>query len=276
IFSYWDTLVHLFKGAVGTGILSLPIAFSESGYAMGIFGVLITTYFSTYSAYILAVSAVELCKRHRVPTMSYQTTAYTAFKDGPKFAKPFATTILHVCNLFLLISQIGSACVYMTFIAENAKAVTDVYLGEWDLRLMKLWCALPLLAVSSIRNLKYLAPFSTLGSVTVISGCAVVFYYMFIDLPPISSRMAFGDFRDFPKFFGTVFFATGCISLVLPLQNEMKNPESFTKPLGVLNVGSAAVALLYTMFGFLGYIRWGKDAEGSVTLNLPADHMCVH
>lgn len=56
----------------------------------------------------------------------------------------------------------------------------------------------------------------------------------------------------------------------MPLENEMKNPKSFMKPFGVLNVAMSIIVTMYATLGFFGYIRFGKDIEGSITLNLPA------
>lgn len=60
---------------------------------------------------------------------------------------------------------------------------------------------------------------------------------------------------------------------VLPLQNEMKKPSDFKKPLGVLNIGMSVVTLLYILIGFLSYLKYGEGIEGSVTLNFPKDAM---
>lgn len=58
---------------------------------------------------------------------------------------------------------------------------------------------------------------------------------------------------------------------VLPLQNEMKERKHFQRPLGVLNVGMAVVITLYTVIGTIGYLKYGENVMGSVTLNLPLD-----
>lgn len=55
---------------------------------------------------------------------------------------------------------------------------------------------------------------------------------------------------------------------VLPLKNEMRNPEEFQKPLGVLNLGMVVVGGIFIVVGFLGYLKWGEDVAGSLTLNL--------
>ena len=61
------------------------------------------------------------------------------------------------------------------------------------------------------------------------------------------------------------------ISKVLPLKNEMEKPKYFQRPLGVLNTGMAVVIILITGVGFIGYLKWGEEVEGSLTLNLPPE-----
>lgn len=55
---------------------------------------------------------------------------------------------------------------------------------------------------------------------------------------------------------------------MIPLRNEMKEPEKFLAPLGVLNVGMTFVAFLYILVGILAYWKYGEDVESSVFLNL--------
>jgi len=59
---------------------------------------------------------------------------------------------------------------------------------------------------------------------------------------------------------------------VLPLENNMRNPQDFGGWTGVLNTGMVIVASLYTAVGFFGYLKYGDAVkEGSITLNLPHD-----
>jgi len=53
----------------------------------------------------------------------------------------------------------------------------------------------------------------------------------------------------------------------------MKKKEQFTKPLGVLNVGMTIVTSLILVMGFLGYLKYGDEVAGSLTLNLPQEDM---
>lgn len=58
---------------------------------------------------------------------------------------------------------------------------------------------------------------------------------------------------------------------MLPLQNSMKIPENFAKTLGVLNIGMVIITTIFVLTGFFGYLKFGEDVQGSLTLNLPDD-----
>lgn len=51
----------------------------------------------------------------------------------------------------------------------------------------------------------------------------------------------------------------------------MKKPGYFLGCPGVLNIGMSVVISLYAVIGFFGYVKYGEDTKGSITLNLPND-----
>lgn len=55
----------------------------------------------------------------------------------------------------------------------------------------------------------------------------------------------------------------------MPLENEMKEPVKFGSAFGVLNCAMLPITLLYTFVGFFGYLKYGSDVKGSITLSLP-------
>lgn len=69
----------------------MPQAFSHSGYGVGIIATIFIGIFCTYSIHILIRSSYELCKRKRVPALSYQETAKAAVQEGPNFFRRFAS-----------------------------------------------------------------------------------------------------------------------------------------------------------------------------------------
>lgn len=73
---------------------------------------------------------------------------------------------------------------------------------------------LPFLLINSVRNLKKLAPFSTLGNFLTVVSFGIIAYYVFSDIPPLSQREAFAPISVFPLYFGTVLFAMEAIGVV--------------------------------------------------------------
>nr|KAG5699625.1 hypothetical protein BaRGS_005073 [Batillaria attramentaria] len=51
----------------------------------------------------------------------------------------------------------------------------------------------------------------------------------------------------------------------------MKNPESLGGWTGLLNLAMVAITCLFAAMGFSGYLCFGDDTLGSITLNLPND-----
>lgn len=50
----------------------------------------------------------------------------------------------------------------------------------------------------------------------------------------------------------------------------MKTPKSFGM---VMTVAMTIICILYAVFGFFGYLKYGENCDGSVTLNVPKDDL---
>ena len=53
----------------------------------------------------------------------------------------------------------------------------------------------------------------------------------------------------------------------------MKHPGDMLRWNGVLNTSLTLVALLYIGLGFFGYLKYGENLKGSISLNLPPADM---
>ncbi|XP_014470140.1 PREDICTED: proton-coupled amino acid transporter 1-like isoform X2 [Dinoponera quadriceps] len=265
-----ETMLHLLKGSLGTGILAMPKAFYNAGYIIGLIATFIIGLFCTYCMRILVQSEYELCKRLRVPSMSYPATAEAALAEGPMWLRRCSRASVHIINGFLMIYQMGTCCVYVVFIASNLQLALKTWINL-DLNVYMAIILLPLILVNYIRNLKFLAPFSTLANVLMFAGFAIILYFIFREPLSFKDRAPVGNIANFPLFFGTVLFALEAIGVIMPLENEMKTPKAFMKPFGVLNLSMSVIIVLYAGLGFFGYIRYGSDIEGSITLSLPTD-----
>ncbi|KAI8430633.1 hypothetical protein MSG28_000836 [Choristoneura fumiferana] len=275
-----DTLIHLLKGSLGSGILAMPLAFRNAGLFFGLVATFAIGGICTYCVHVLVKTAHELCHRMQKPSLGFAETAEAAFLAGPPAAHKFSRLAKAMVNWFLVIDLLGCCCVYIVFVAKNVKQVVDFYAqsSDWlphdlDLRIY-MAVLLPLLILMNlIRNLKYLAPFSMIANLLVGTGMGITFYYLFQDVPAISERDSFAGFERLPTFFGTAIFALEGIGVVMPLENNMKTPTHFIGCPGVLNTGMFFVVSLYATTGFFGYLKYGEATMGSITLNLPQDQV---
>lgn len=85
-----ETLIHLLKGSLGTGILAMPNAFYNSGYVTGVIATIIIGFLCTYCLHVLVRAQYELCKRLRVPCLSYPMSMKYALEQGPHSIRWFA------------------------------------------------------------------------------------------------------------------------------------------------------------------------------------------
>lgn len=269
-----ETLTHLLKASLGTGILAMPIAFSYAGLVGGILATILTAIVCTHCAYVLVKCAHTLYRRTRKTAMTFAEVAIVALENGPQWGRGLAPFIGVCITYGLFITYFGTCSVYTVIIAENFKQVIEYYVGyEMNVRVMIALLLVPLILLSWIPNLKYLAPVSMIANVFMCAGLGITFYYLVTDMPALSERPMYVSVLGWPSFFAIVIFAMEAIGVVMPLENQMKTPQNFIGLCGVLNQGMAGVTLVYILLGFLGYVRYGDAAQGSITLNLPVEEI---
>nr|CAD7203016.1 unnamed protein product [Timema douglasi] len=198
---------------------------------------------------------------------TFADTLELSFKTGPAKFQRFSRGIRH-CQI------VDKSLRESSHLPEEAELgelthVMDVYNVTLDVHLHMFIILLPILLSCWVRNLKYLVPISLGANALLAVGVACTLYFITSDLPPVSSRNYVSSWSQFPLFFGTTIYAFEGISLVLPVQHQMKKPRQFAAPLGVLNVGMSFTTLLFICMGFLSYLKYGNDIKGSLTLNLP-------
>lgn len=266
--------MHLLKGNVGTGIFAMGDAFKNSGMLTGTILTVILGVFCTYSAHILVNCAKHIQQKLGLEEApDYAETVEACFENGPPKLQKWSKTMKSIVNLFLCVTQLGFCCVYMVFIASNIQEFADRFDFKQTVQMWMLILLIPVLLPCLITNLKYLVPCSTIANISMLFGLGVTMYYSCQDLPSVTDRKQFSSFQQLPLFFGTTIFAFEGICLVLPLKNQMKNPKLFDNIYGVLNMGMLVVIFGYTGIGFIGYLKYGEDVKGSLSLNLPQDVM---
>ncbi|XP_075229773.1 proton-coupled amino acid transporter-like protein acs isoform X2 [Lycorma delicatula] len=252
----------------------LSEAYSKSGYVVGLIGTVAFGLLNLYCTRTLVTVQYELCRRYKVPSMSYLQTAKHSFKQGPQFAKKLEFVGV-LAQFFITLFQFGCCCVHIIFIANNLKSIQEDYSGIGkgsDIRLIMCLIYIILLLIGLVNSFKRLATFSFLGVISMLTGfCLMFFNFLPIAVSSFDSRIAFGSPASYPLLAASVIYSVSAIGAVLPLENEMADPKRFTSKFGVLNITMALVIPINGMVGFAGYLKYGENVKAPITGNLPRD-----
>ncbi|XP_023161440.2 proton-coupled amino acid transporter-like protein CG1139 [Drosophila hydei] len=263
-------LAHLLKSSLGTGILAMPMAFHNGGLLFGGIMTLIVGFLCTHCVHILVKTSHNICRDAKVPALGYAETAKTVFEYGPKGLRPYSNFAKQFVDIGLMATYYAAACVYMVFIATSFHDVINYDAGlKWDVRIYIGFTVIPCLLIGQIRNLKWLVPFSLMANVFIVVTFIITLYYMFDQELDFKDKPLIAPAAHIPLFFATVIFAMEGIGVVMPVENSMRKPQQFLGCPGVLNTAMVTVVVLYAIIGFFGYVRFGDEVRGSITLNLP-------
>lgn len=149
-----------------------------------------------------------------------------------------------------------------------------------------------LLLLSWVRTLQRITPFSSLGKCTsianttkpvktyqfalvyclangaVLLGITIVFYFSIkywhehANDEESTERAARFNWRALPEFYGTAVYSFEGIGLILPIQNEMREPDRFPR---VLAACMLAILVLFLLLGEIPTIAFGSITSGSMT-----------
>lgn len=151
-------------------------------------------------------------------SMSYADVAEVAFANGPPWSRRFSA-LTRQCVLWLLfITYFGTCSVYTVIIATNFQQLYVHHMGDpdgvADVRYFIAALLVPLVLLSYVPNLKYLAPVSMIANLLMAGGLGITFYYLLYHMPSISQRPPVGSLDAFPTFFCLTVFAMEAIGVV--------------------------------------------------------------
>uniref|UniRef100_A0A8D3CTP7 Solute carrier family 36 member 1 n=1 Tax=Scophthalmus maximus TaxID=52904 RepID=A0A8D3CTP7_SCOMX len=278
-----QTLIHLLKGNIGTGLLGLPLAVKNAGLVLGPVSLLCMGIIAVHCMRLLVTCSHHLSEKLNRPSLTYGEAMQYGM-ENVSWLRRHSLWGKRTVNLFLIITQLGFCCVYFVFLSDNIKQVveaanattfscsvthtnqTQVLVPSFDSRLYMLFFLPAFVLLVFTPNLKYLAPLSLVANLVMTASLVLIYFYSLTNIPYPINLPKVGRAKDYPLFFGTAIFAFEGIGVVLPLENKMQRPQSFTV---VLYVGMGIVTFLYISLGTIGYLCFGEHVGGSVTLNLP-------
>lgn len=127
------------------------------------------------------------------------------------------------------------------------------------------------LLISYIRTLKRLSIASAGANVLQVIGISIIIEYLIKEMPEKFEIHYFKPISEVALGFGSAMFAFEGISVVLPIYTRMKRPEQMGGFAGLINLSYVILLILYFTVGFFGYLKFGAQSKGSITLNLPTE-----
>ncbi|KDO27372.1 hypothetical protein SPRG_06958 [Saprolegnia parasitica CBS 223.65] len=248
--STWEVTLHLLKGNIGAGALSLPYAFAKAGVYVAP-----VVYLFIVRLLVLGLDA---------DGDKLQPERGMTFGDvgGELLGKHGKRAV----NVFLVGTQLSFCCVFFTVVATNLHAILPAKLSHVFQERQLILLIFPiLLGLSWIRSLHKITPFSALATLAVLLGIAIVFYYSYVYAsaahapPPVVTTFSWSRL---PAFYGTAVYSFEGIGLILPLEKDMHDRRRFR---GVLLRTMAFILILFLFLGEVPVLAFGSIENGSMT-----------
>eukprot|EP01135_Chromosphaera_perkinsii_P005291 Nk52_evm3s334 gene=Nk52_evmTU3s334 len=252
-----STFMNLLKSYLGSGVLGLPFAFSQSGFIAGIVILGITAFFATHSMLMLIKTKAMLKDRG---AESFADVAYLSFGHKMSVA----------VNILLVFTQFGFCIVYMVFVSDNVLRFFPTEHQDMG-RFVVLVVLFPAFyGLALIRSLKWIGPVSAIANILFLFGTGVVeiaalFQLIFNVIPGQALNVdVMVKWDTLPLMFGMAVYAFEGIGVVLPCQTAMKDAKRFPS---VLTYAMAVATCCYILFGGICYLAFGKDTNDNITAN---------
>lgn len=197
-------------------------AFKNGGIVLAPILTVILGIVCVHAQHILLICSGKMRDRYKLSRKpDYAETVEMCFASGPEKMQKWSKTCKTACNVFIVVTQLGFCCIYFLFVSTNVQQVLGFYKIHFELQTLITFALVPILLISLITNLKYLAPCSTIANACMITGISITFYYSSIGLPSPSERRYVSDLQNIPLYFGTAIFAFEGIALVSRLVTDI-------------------------------------------------------
>jgi len=218
----FSAFVNLVKAFMGTGILSIPHAFTQAGLYLGLVGYVLINLICTYTLAVL-IQCKRLAIKKQAENPGKKPFIIDTYKDVAKFTfgKPGEYTVATIVVILEIVFATGMVVVML----DNMTALLPHYYNKY----YSAMTLFPVLAVLSwIHFLKDMWPISLFGVVVYLIG--VIGGTYFYGFQKLADHDVHFDFKaavwsTLPLFCGTTIYAMEGINLALPTESSMKQPK---------------------------------------------------
>ncbi|CAJ0607629.1 unnamed protein product, partial [Cylicocyclus nassatus] len=184
--------------------------------------------------------------------------------------RDLAKPVKFAANACILGLQIGICSACYVFVAEHLQEVAEYIFSLHVSRILSFFILLPFfILLASVRNLALLSWVGLAGNVLLaLIIITINVQMMFMTHLPISKLPSFTSVGGATSAAGTLAYAFVGQGVILSIENKMKKPEDMLGPCGVISAVMIMLTILYAATAVLGYVTYGDQLRGSVTLNL--------
>ncbi|KAL5999492.1 hypothetical protein ACLOJK_037777 [Asimina triloba] len=246
-----QTFGNIIVSIVGTGVLGLPFAFRVAGWLVGSLAVIFAG-ISTFYCMLLLRKGRRRRSRGIDPNPDIRRSGRASLRSRR------------------LLRDCGGAVAYLVFIGQNLSSIFKSHSLPFSTFIFLL---VPVeIALSLIRFLSALAPFSALANLCNVLAMAVVVKADLQVFDGTSGRKAVTSLGGMAFAGGVAVFCFEGFSMTLALEGSMRERRRFRK---VLALSFLAITSLYLCFGAAGYLAYGDKTRDIITLNLPSDWSAI-
>jgi amino acid permease len=271
-----QTYLHLVKGYIGAGILSLPWAVSQIGYVGGFIAIVIMSLWSSYNCMTIVKIKryIERVNMHNNNLTGAETKSEAAssvassaltYPDVGEWA--YGENFSQILSGCICTQQLAICTVFFSFIGENIYAVCRLVPEMIPSVMMShvgvMTVALPfIMGLSFIRNLSALTPVMAAGTFLLFVGFGVLAYIISLVWDDRPTEPPEIHFKSAPLALCAILYSYEGICLILPIESSMAEPKKFKK---VFWEAMATVAFMLATVSIICVYAFGEVTNGSVT-----------
>ncbi|KAL6652217.1 hypothetical protein ACP70R_011142 [Stipagrostis hirtigluma subsp. patula] len=262
------TFANVFIAVVGSGVLGLPYTFSRTGWAAGTL-LLLAVAALTFHCMMLLVAARRRLADEHPKIASFGDLGHAVYGAPGR----------HAVDAMLVLSQASFCVGYLIFISNTMAHLYPIGADSpasplLTAKALFIWAMLPFqLGLNSIKTLTLLAPLSIFADVVDLGAMGVVLgqdaSIWLANKPPV---FAFAGPAELLYGLGVAVYAFEGIGMVLPLEAEAADKRRFG---GTLALSMAFIAVMYGLFGAMGYLAFGAATRDIITTNLGTGWLSV-
>ena len=292
--TWGQTVVHLVKGYVGCGILSLPWALSQLGIPLGLLGILFMGVWTSYNCWTVT-KIKQYIERTRgndeendsddeedeetssrrsgsmvgtnsIASNSNATT--TTYPDVGEWA--YGATFQRYVSFCICSQQLAICTVFVSFVGENLQAALrfwELPVAEWGRSALTAMCLPAFLGLAcGMPTVKSMLPLMFVASFLMFSSFALLGWIgvsKWDDRPRLEELPELKlDGNAFMALCGILYSFEG-ICIILPVESSMRNPvKEFKSAFGFSMV---IVTILLCVMAGMGVLVFGEVTNGSIT-----------